>query len=74
MFEKYIFERTFHNSMPFESMVTVDHMLELSIKLEPLIKRKEFSSEIYDKTLITLYFKAPTNINKLKNHISKLPK
>ena len=74
LFEKYIFERTFHISMPFESMVTVDQMLDLSIKLEPLIKRKEFSSEIYDKTLINLYFKDPTNFNKLKNHISKLPK
>lgn len=74
LFEKYIFERTFHNSIPFESMITIDHMLDLSIKLEPLIKRKEFSSEIYDKALITLYFKDPTNFNKLINHISKLPK
>lgn len=74
LFEKYIFERTFHNAMPYESMLTVDNMLKLSVKLKPLIKRKEFLSEVYNKALIDLYFKDPINFDKLKDYIVKLPK
>ncbi len=74
LFEKYIFERTLYHAMPFESMLTVDNMIKLSVKLEALLKREEFSSEIYDKALIALYFKDPINFDKLKDYIVKLPK
>lgn len=73
LYEKFIFERTYHNLMPLDSLITVEKMIALIIKLKPLISRPEFNSDIYDNALISLYYKDPLNFEQLANYVSNLP-
>ena len=73
LYEKFVFEKTYHNLIPFDSLITVEKMINLITKLKVLISNKEFNSELYNNALINLYYKDPLNFFRLANYISNLP-